>query len=129
MTAQTRANPAASSTSSSSAGWKRSGSFWRSRLSARGSSETRSDAVRVHLPYIHQLVQDEGFSHQYACWHRLQPMAAQSCYAAFAPLGRDAAAKWLSWLALLALVVLIVDEVRRAVRLAANGALRRRGGR
>jgi hypothetical protein len=78
-----------------------------------GSSETRSDAVRVHLPYIHQLVQDQGFSHQYACWHRLQPMAAQSCYAAFATIGSDAAAKWLSWLALVALVVLIVDEVHR----------------
>ena len=77
-----------------------------------GSSETCSDAVRVHLPYIHQLVQDQGFSHQYACWHRLQPMAAQSCYAAFATIGSDAAAKWLSWLALVALVVLIVDEVR-----------------
>lgn len=76
-----------------------------------GASETRSDAVRVHLPYIHQLVQDEGFSHQYACWHRLQPMAAQSCYAAFAVVGTDAAAKWLSWLALVALVVLIFDEV------------------
>ena len=77
-----------------------------------GSSEICSDAVRVHLPYIHQLVQDQGFSHQYACWHRLQPMAAESCYAAFAAIGSDAAAKWLSWLALVALVVLIVDEVR-----------------
>jgi hypothetical protein len=77
-----------------------------------GSSETRSDAVRVHLPYIHQVVQDQGFSHQYACWHRLQPMAAQSCYAAFATIGSDAAAKWLSWLALVALVMLVVDEVR-----------------
>jgi hypothetical protein len=76
-----------------------------------GASETHSDAVRVHLPYIHQLVEDAGFSHQYACWHRLQPMAAQSCYAAFAVVGSDAAAKWLSWLALAALVVLVADEV------------------
>ena len=82
-------------------------------LVGAGSSETCSDAVRVHLPYIHQLVQDQGFSHQYACWHRLQPMAAQSCYAAFATIGSDAAAKWLSWLALVALVALIVDEVHQ----------------
>jgi 4-amino-4-deoxy-L-arabinose transferase-like glycosyltransferase len=78
-----------------------------------GASETLSDAVRVHLPYVHQLAQDQGFSHQYACWHRLQPMAAQSCYAAFAVVGSDAAAKWLSWLALVALVVLVADEVFR----------------
>jgi hypothetical protein len=74
--------------------------------------ETHSDAVRVHLPYIHQVVRDHGISHQYACWFRLEPMAAQTCCAAFAVVGSDAAAKWFSWLALLALMLLVADEVQ-----------------
>ncbi len=76
-------------------------------------SELRSDAVRVHLPYIHQVVQDQGISHQYACWHRLQPMGMQTCCAAVAALGADAAAKWFSWLVLPALTLLVGEEVRR----------------
>jgi hypothetical protein len=76
-------------------------------------SEVVSDAVRVHLPYIHQIVADHGISHQYACWHRLQPMAAQTCCAAFACVGSDAAAKWFSWLAIAALALLAAEEVSR----------------
>ena len=75
--------------------------------------ETHSDAVRVHLPYIHQVVQDQGISHQYACWHRLQPMAFQACCAAFAVAGSDATAKWFSWLVLAALALLVADEVQQ----------------
>jgi hypothetical protein len=75
--------------------------------------EFMSDGVRGHLPYIHQVVRDHGISHQYACWYWLQPMAAQTCCAAFAAVGSDAAAKWFSWLALVALVLLVVDEVHR----------------
>lgn len=78
-----------------------------------GTSEVYSDAVRVHLPYIHQVVRDHGVSHQYACWHRLQPLGMQTCCAAVAALGSDAAAKWFSWLALPALILLVAEEVRR----------------
>ena len=41
-------------------------------------SEVASDSARVHLPYMLQVIADHGFSHQYACWHRLQPMAVQT---------------------------------------------------
>jgi hypothetical protein len=75
--------------------------------------EIRSDTVRVHLPYIHQVIADHGISHQYACWHRLQPMAIQTCCAAFACLGGDIVAKWFTWLGLVALIVLVAEEVFR----------------
>ncbi len=85
--------------------------------------EVRSDAVRAHLPYIHQVVWDHGISHQYACWHRLQPMAMQTCCAAFATVGGDAAAKWFSWLVLAALALLVADEVHHRSGSSALGAL------
>ncbi len=86
-------------------------------------SEVHSDAVRVHLPYIHQVVWDHGISHQYACWHRLQPMAMQTCGAMFAAVGGDAAAKWFSWLVLAALALLVADEVHHRSGSPALGAL------
>ena len=60
-----------------------------------------------------QVIADHGMSHQYACWHRLQPMAVQTYGAAIAAVGTVAAAKWFSWLALAALVLLVVEEVQR----------------
>lgn len=75
--------------------------------------EVRSDATRVHLPYIQRVVRDQGISHQYACWHRLQPMGLQTCCAVFYSLGSDAAAKWFCWLALPALALLAGEETRR----------------
>jgi hypothetical protein len=76
-------------------------------------TEVRSDAVRVHLPYMLQVVADHGLSHQYACWYRLQPMAVQAYGAMLTTIGTVAAAKWFSWLALAALVLVVVEEVRR----------------
>ncbi len=81
-----------------------------------GTSEVLSDAVRVHLPYIHQVAAVHGISHQYACWYLLQTMGHQTCCAAFASLGSDAAAKWFSWLALGALTWLAAEEVYRRSR-------------
>jgi hypothetical protein len=74
--------------------------------------EVRSDAVRVYLPYIHRVIAEHGISHQYACWHRLQPMAVQTYSATIAAVGTITAAKLFSWLALGSLVLLIVEEVR-----------------
>ncbi|MEN6450152.1 MAG: hypothetical protein ABFC96_06655 [Thermoguttaceae bacterium] len=90
--------------------------------------EVRSDAVRVWLPYVHQVVWDHGLSHQYACWHRLQPMAMQTCCAVFASLGSDGLAKWFSWLLLPAIALVVGDEVRvrsgsRSVALVAAAAV------
>ena len=51
--------------------------------------EVASDAARVHLPYMLQVIADHGMSHQYACWHRLQPMAVQTYSAAIAAVGID----------------------------------------
>ena len=76
-------------------------------------SEAASDSVRVHVPYMLRVIADHGLSHQYACWHRLQPMAAQTYGATIAAVGTIAAAKWFSWLALAALVLLVAEEVQR----------------
>ena len=75
--------------------------------------EYHSDAIRVHFPYIHQVVWEHGISHQYACWHRLQPMAMQTSCAMLSSLGGDVAAKWYCWLVLPSLTLLVVEEVRR----------------
>ncbi len=75
--------------------------------------EVFSDAARVHVPYMQQVVADHGISHQYACWFRLEPMAAQTYGAAMAAVGTLAAAKWFSWLALAVLVMLVAEEVQR----------------
>jgi hypothetical protein len=76
-------------------------------------AELASDTVRVHLPYMLRLIADHGLSHQYACWHRLQPMAVQTYSATIAAAGSIAAAKWFSWLALAVLSLLVSEEVRR----------------
>ena len=81
-----------------------------------GTSEVLSDAVRVHLPYVHQVAAEHGISHPYACWYLLQTMGYQTCCAAFASLGSDAAAKWFSWFALGALTWLAAEEVYRRSR-------------
>jgi hypothetical protein len=78
-----------------------------------GTSEVRSDSVRVHLPYMLQVVADHGLSHQYACWHRLQPMAVQAYSAMMISVGSVAVAKLFSWLALAALGLLVVEEAWR----------------
>jgi hypothetical protein len=75
-----------------------------------------SDAPRVHLPYIHQLIADGGLTYQYPCWHRLQVMAFQVCCATFATIGSDLVGTWLSWFALPAIVGLIGEEVFRRSR-------------
>ena len=93
------------------------------RLRRASTSEIRSDSVRVHLPYIHQVIADHGISHQYACWHRLQPMAMQTCCAAFAC--RRSETSWRSGSrgsALVALIVLVAEEVFRRSRLIARWA-------
>jgi len=76
-------------------------------------SELASDSARVHVPYMQRVIADHGLSHQYACWHRLQPMAVQTYSAAITTVGSLAAAKWFSWLALAALVLLVAEEVQR----------------
>ena len=76
-------------------------------------AEVASDSTRVHLPYMLRVIADHGLSHQYACWYRLQPMAAQTYSAAIAAVGSIAAARWFSWLALAALVLLVAEEVER----------------
>lgn len=72
--------------------------------------ESLSDAARVYLPYIHQVAQDQGISHQYACFYRLQPMAGQLCYALGVVIGSDVVGKWLSWLTLVSLSILVAEE-------------------
>jgi hypothetical protein len=72
--------------------------------------ETFSDAARVHLPYVHQVINDQGISHQYACMYRLELMAAQTCFAMCGALGSDVAAKWFLWLALGTIAMLIAEE-------------------
>lgn len=74
--------------------------------------EVASDSTRVHVPFMQQVVADHGLSHQYPCWHRLQPMAVQTYGAVILAVGGLAAAKWFSWFSLIALALLVVDEIR-----------------
>ena len=76
-------------------------------------SQLACDSARVHLPYMLRVVADHGISHQYACWHRLELMSAQTYGAVLISVGSIVAAQWFSWLALAALVLLVVEEVQR----------------
>ena len=90
--------------------------------------EAYTDSVRVHLPYMLRVIADHGLSHQYACWHRLQPMAAQTYCATIACRRNGRGGK----------VVLLVRSGGAGVaggrggstpqRIAGNWLVRRRGG-
>jgi len=73
--------------------------------------EVWSDAVRVHLPYVHETALQQDLTHQYACIYRLQVMGVQTCYAAFYVLGGDILVKWFSWLVVPLTALLVGEEV------------------
>ena len=75
--------------------------------------ETGPDPTRRYVPYINNLINNQGFSPEYVFWGDLIPHAVQSIYAGGFVFGSPQIGKWLSWLSVAVLALVVGEEIAR----------------